>query len=1379
MTIEQYQKTHIQSLFNHLFLDLWNGKALEDPEGKVPETLDKQTLKTSIEEISACLTGQQPHPIYDTYHKHLQDPSRLHDIQQMGQLGTLTRGDVRLYMVEYVDSIIMAATEKLAAEPHLLPPELAIRGAKTTHWLNTVHMLEQTIRAMPDHHELIPTTRLQERPSSAFDEHEEEGLRMGLTREDVRSYNYGKHTVEGIKKMQLQYPRATIPQLFDYLSGHDETEVRALTDYNFSKNQFVFPNFGEHTLRGMDKLQEYSPQMRGTVIDWNAHFPYVAGLTEEQVIGLTEHHLDYDQVIQDNFNHVTLDAMKQLAKLSPEAPTPSTYAPLQDLGLSSQRALAYYGMSLGQVAATKVNGRKYAVRTLLDAIDQQRGPRLPGPLDSEENIAVNYTHYQDLKDFDYHQLWGMAYCKLSQEEVEHEQYNTRRLATIALSKPRITGEMTLAEEQDIRHAAYREILPLTPEQQVIIAMYGVSVSHVTLPDAERNKIIQIIEILSTPEQNDKSPFQVKMILRKNYLELDQYLAGQDHAPTLSPTDMTAIEHFGFTLKDLKNDNKTGGRHYQAMASLAKHDKQTPDIMQARARLAQVQSLTDAQLSLIIDYHFTIENVQHPNVSAYGDAARVLMDQLDPAITENRGMHVYGQLKSLSDMDVLAVAYYGFRLDMTRHATLNAVQQSAIEHYGFTQEQAQATRAVLDMDAINSLTEGTITSATPLDEAIALRKAAHEQIKPLSMETILVIAHCGVKLNEPRLKFPAIDMFLGEKIDPAMPQQERISLRRNANRQLHPLSPLQRHAAVYFGMPPEYRAHPDNEIHIKATLTLLQKKITTQLRSPENRKLFAKTYPRVSKLSPEQIACIMDYHFALNDAENPHFTYIKAAIDRHIAALPAAPKDLSSSRQQFSESFAALDKPSKSFVMFQGMTMDEIKSPDHLLQIALITMLTEEENAGKSFEERVALQIAMHETTTKLNITQQMAMTWYNVTMAEIHHPELGLHLDTVNIMTHDQIGLFDDRQELHRAAYDTARLQSRERNEAIAYFGYEEGVTASSAQEILRSQRLESHDEPLPPLSILQQCAIANYGMHYDDTTQHDVARAMHAIDIHKSTIITEEHTEADILRIHHESWQQIKAGDYGRQVDFGPKPRDASRFAPEVLRYLTQIIPDGKETRSDTLAHRNHWLDQLGRLNEREQRLVVTFEPSLKEVSHKDVRLQLYAAEALRAASDSEKPPRSFFDIITHLSTLQALFIVNNAFTPEEVKQESSDFHLAATHVLTRDKTAEMSAQERRAVTLTVFEQLAPLQQHQHKGIAHYGLTMEEVTKDGFSENTLARIEQHIAPSQPGTKTTSDQVALRRHGYDKLFPATRAPSPVATWVAASGQAAASSSRQV
>ena len=137
----------------------------------------------------------------------------------------------------------------------------------------------------------------------------EEGKKLGLTDKQLKSTNFGFHTLDAIKDdIEKGIP---IKVSFTKYQGLNNLEIEGITQYGLTREQVLTDNFGFHTLNAIKDDREKGIQIE-------ASFTKYQGLNNSQIEGITQYDLTREQVLTDNFGFHILNAIKDIQKRSSE-----------------------------------------------------------------------------------------------------------------------------------------------------------------------------------------------------------------------------------------------------------------------------------------------------------------------------------------------------------------------------------------------------------------------------------------------------------------------------------------------------------------------------------------------------------------------------------------------------------------------------------------------------------------------------------------------------------------------------------------------------------------------------------------------------------------------------------------------------------------------------------------------------------------------------------------------------------------------------------------------------------------------------------------------------------------------------------------------------
>lgn len=167
-----------------------------------------------------------------------------------------------------------------------------------------------------------------------------DGVLAGLSRENVTTQNFGGHTLIGMDQLTFRDENISQEAAFQALSGLNAQQVDGIIRFQLTKQQVNTPNFGQHTLDGIQTLKNKSPLRSNE----NA-YRQIAGFNPTQTEGSIEFGLTRNQVENPMFTATILKTIDALQRLNPAAETETIYNYAIEMPEYQSRAIANFGFS--------------------------------------------------------------------------------------------------------------------------------------------------------------------------------------------------------------------------------------------------------------------------------------------------------------------------------------------------------------------------------------------------------------------------------------------------------------------------------------------------------------------------------------------------------------------------------------------------------------------------------------------------------------------------------------------------------------------------------------------------------------------------------------------------------------------------------------------------------------------------------------------------------------------------------------------------------------------------------------------------------------------------------------------------------------------------
>ncbi len=338
MPLRNGHKTFIESVIRFYFDDL---------------PTDKELLSAAITGIVKAIKGQSDND-YADFRKIFQQPWKIKRLESCDENYIPSIGDVREYIIEYVNGKIVAAAgeespKNLGWDFERILEATKVRednGYKLDGNLNHIEKglsiglsLEQ-VRGLKDYQvEGILLGLSLEQARGLKDESQLDGLSLGLSYEQVREDDFGEYTINGINALRESDVDLTVSVAYKQVRELEVWQRLGLI-IGLSLEQVREENFGDYTIGAIMALRESNKWLSSV-----AAYEQVRGLDECQLIGLSIG-LSFEQVREDNFGDHTIGAIMALE--SDEVTVSAAYEQVLRLNESQLRGL-WIGLSFEQV----------------------------------------------------------------------------------------------------------------------------------------------------------------------------------------------------------------------------------------------------------------------------------------------------------------------------------------------------------------------------------------------------------------------------------------------------------------------------------------------------------------------------------------------------------------------------------------------------------------------------------------------------------------------------------------------------------------------------------------------------------------------------------------------------------------------------------------------------------------------------------------------------------------------------------------------------------------------------------------------------------------------------------------------------------------------
>jgi hypothetical protein len=198
---------------------------------------------------------------------------------------------------------------------------------------------------------------------SGLDAVQADGILAGLSRENVTVPNFGEHTLLGIDRLTFRDDTLTRQAAFETLRGLNADQVQGVVSFGLSNEQVNTPNFGQHSLQGIRNLITQNSLLTNE----NA-FLQIAGLDTAQTQGITDFGLSREQVQSPVFSTNILKTMEALQQLNPGADVNTVYNYAVEIPEYQSRAIANFGFSPQELGIQAANNGFMMTETANEAI---------------------------------------------------------------------------------------------------------------------------------------------------------------------------------------------------------------------------------------------------------------------------------------------------------------------------------------------------------------------------------------------------------------------------------------------------------------------------------------------------------------------------------------------------------------------------------------------------------------------------------------------------------------------------------------------------------------------------------------------------------------------------------------------------------------------------------------------------------------------------------------------------------------------------------------------------------------------------------------------------------------------------------------------------
>jgi hypothetical protein len=455
------------------------------------------------------------------------DTQSLNDTQRMGmQQYGLTRDDVQA--INFSDETLLGMRVLLDQNRVNNTQEafVTLRGLNGSQILGiTQYQMtrEDVLEAEYGAHTLSGITNLvQQNPSIGFAQAAEmlrglnayqvEGVvRFNLTTNEVRTQNYGLHTNDAINRLRGFRRVRSFQRALQLVGGLNAVQTRGVVDFRLRREDVLTPNFGRHTLDGIQELLD-----NRRVNDYREGFLMLRELNPTQVTGITFYQLRRNQVLAPQFGEHTLRGIMALRLNTNENLTfREAHQRIENLNRPQTEGITRFGLSRAQVEEVNYGENILNVMYALNRINTNATG------ESIYNYAMQMPEYQVRAISTFH--FTTEQLGIAMENNEFVQLDSDAQEILSGSTIEVVAQ--LMEDNMNREEALEVASSLNTSQKLGILDFGLTLDQVRNPifdNAEETLEALITELsyeendfelpLSPEDKNRSRAIMAKMIL---------------------------------------------------------------------------------------------------------------------------------------------------------------------------------------------------------------------------------------------------------------------------------------------------------------------------------------------------------------------------------------------------------------------------------------------------------------------------------------------------------------------------------------------------------------------------------------------------------------------------------------------------------------------------------------------------------------------------------------------------------------------------------------------------------------------------------------------------------------------------------------------------
>lgn len=246
-------------------------------------------------------------------------------------------------------------------------------------------------------------------------------ISFDLGREQVETKNFGYSIMNAMKALRENGRARNWHKAFEMVKGLNEIQLKGITEFGLERKEVLSPNFGKHTIDGMQTLRTQA--MHRMAFDFSYHdaFKTLRGLSKFQVKGITDYHLKRHEVTHRRFKEIILDAMKALKKFYPHLDNKHLYQTAMQLPEYQVRALTVLEMKPEELGLVEKRRRIIQLDKNISEIVSGLTVDAVSHLIKNEEMDRNQA-FKVAKGLNLMQVIGMIDFGLRLKQVQHEHF---------------------------------------------------------------------------------------------------------------------------------------------------------------------------------------------------------------------------------------------------------------------------------------------------------------------------------------------------------------------------------------------------------------------------------------------------------------------------------------------------------------------------------------------------------------------------------------------------------------------------------------------------------------------------------------------------------------------------------------------------------------------------------------------------------------------------------------------------------------------------------------------------------------------------------------------------------------------------------------------